>query len=47
VFAAIDVVAGDDATASTIFLVTQNGSTASFTASGTTLNTSLLYTGTK
>ncbi|KAI9703525.1 MAG: hypothetical protein M1820_005829 [Bogoriella megaspora] len=47
VFAAIDVVAGNDATAPTMFTVTQNGKTASFDATGTTLNTGLTYNGTK
>jgi hypothetical protein len=42
----IDVVAGDDASANIIFMVTGNGTTASLDASGTTLNTNLAYTGT-
>jgi hypothetical protein len=42
----IDVVAGNDACSFKSFIVTKNGSTASFDASGTTLNTSLTFTGT-
>ena len=42
----VDVEAGIDASANIIFVVGQNGSAASFDASGTTLNTKLTYTGT-
>jgi len=42
----IDVVAGNDASSNTIFVVAKNGATASLDASGTTLNTHLAYTGT-
>ena len=42
----IDVVAGTDTTPSKTFMVTTNGGMASLDASGTSLNTSLSYTGT-
>ena len=42
----IDVEAGNYASSNTIFVITQNGTIASFSASGTTLNTHLTYNGT-
>lgn len=44
--AGIDVVAGDDASASQTFTVAENGSIANFEASGSTLDNSLTYEGT-
>lgn len=42
----IDVVAGNDASANTVFVVTKSGLTAALDASGITVNTHLVYTGT-
>lgn len=45
IWVGIDVVAGDDVNCNKVFVVTQNGTSASVVAKGTTLNDSLDYEG--